>query len=167
MKKFKPKYEIFSVLLLFWILFTLDFSLWNIILGTFISILITKFSSGIIYDGSNFIVRIPNIFILFRYSIRLIYEIYRASFLQILRIIKKDNDSVIVKVELDITDPLLITIIANSITLTPGTITVNATDNVLYVLSIKDDGEDGEKLKKDIKNSFEKYLLRKDKIECF
>lgn len=161
MIKIKPKYEIFAILLLFWFLFTLDFTLWNILVGTFISSIITRFSFDIIYDSSKFMVRIPNIFILIRYSFRLIYEIYRASFLQIIRILKKDNDSVIVKVVLDITDPFLITIIANSITLTPGTITVNAVDNTLYVLSIKDDGKDGEKLKKDIKNRFEKYFIKK------
>ncbi|MCY6369144.1 Na+/H+ antiporter subunit E [Clostridium ganghwense] len=161
MIKFKPQYETFAILLLFWFLFTLDFSLWNSIVGTIISVIITRFSFGIVYDDSDFIVRIPNVFILIRYSFRLIYEIYRASFLQIIRILKKDNDSVIVKVELDITDPFLITIIANSITLTPGTITVDAVDNILYVLYIKDDGKDGEKLKKDIKNRFEKYFIKK------
>lgn len=157
MKKFKL--DIFVSILLFWLLFTFDFGLWNILLGLFISVIITIFSISIMAHDSNPTVRIPNILILLLYSFRLIYEIYRASFLQILRIIKKDNDCVIVKVELDVTDPFLITMIANSITLTPGTITIDVMDNILYVLSIKCDGEDGDTLKKDIKTRFEKYFI--------
>ncbi|MCM1991286.1 Na+/H+ antiporter subunit E [Oceanirhabdus seepicola] len=161
MKKFKLLLEIFPTLIFFWMLFTLDFSLQGIILGAFISLLITLFSINVIYDHSDFTIRIPNFFTLMQYSFRLIYEIYRASFIQILRIIKQDNHSVIVEVQLDVTDPLLITIIANSITLTPGTITVDTDDNILFVLSIKDDGEDGEQLKQNIKNRFEKYFIKK------
>jgi len=161
MKKFKLLLEIFPTMILFWMLFTLDFRLQGIILGAFISLLITLFSINFIYDHSDFSIRIPNLFTLMQYSFRLIYEIYRASFMQILRIIKQDNHSVIVQVQLDVTDPLLITIIANSITLTPGTITVDTDDNTLFVLSIKDDGEDGEQLKQNIKNRFEKYFIKK------
>jgi multicomponent Na+:H+ antiporter subunit E len=160
-RKFKAKCKFFIILLICWLIFTFDFSLWNIILGVFINIVIIKLSFGVIYDSSNFLVQVPSTFTMVLYLLRLIYEIYKSSFLQILRIIKKDNNPVIVKVELEVTNPFLVTIIANSITLTPGTITVDVEDNTLYVLSIKDDGEDGQKLKKDIKNKFEKYFIKK------
>lgn len=161
MKKLRLLLGIFLTLFVFWMLFTLDFCINGIILGVFTSLLITIFSFYVIYDHSGFSFRIPNLFTFIHYSFRLIYEIYRASFIQILRIIKQDNHSVIIEVKLDVTDPLLITIIANSITLTPGTITIDTDDNILFVLSIKDDGEDGEQIKQSIKNRFEKYFLKK------
>lgn len=144
-----------------WMLFTLDTSIFGIAIGAAASFLIAVFSYNRILEKNKIKLHRPRIILMIRYSIRLIYEIYRASFLQILRIVKQDNHSVIVKIKLDVSDPLIITLIANSITLTPGTITIDVKGRTLYVLSIKDDGEDGEQLKKSIKSSFQKFFMEK------
>lgn len=95
------------------------------------------------------------------YFFKLLYEIYLSSFINIVRIIKKDQDLIIVEVELELTTPLPITIIANSITLTPGTMTIDVNENVLLVMAIKDDGFGGKTIVSDIKEKFEKHFIMK------
>src|SRR6056297_514082 len=91
--------------------------------------------------------------------LNLIKEIYISSFSYIKRIIKKDCQPFITEVELEVKDPLIITIISNSITLTPGTITVNAEGNKLTVLSLKDCKDGPETVRKEIRENFERYFI--------
>lgn len=151
--------ELFLSLFTLWILFTLDFTFWNFIIGAVICAIITYISFDIFYDNLKSAIRIPNIIILCKYFIILVWEIYKSSFINIMRIIKKDHDITIVEVELKVKEPLLIIIISNSITLTPGTITIDWNKNKLYVLAMKDDGLNGEKIKGDIKEKFEKHFI--------
>ncbi|RKD30574.1 Na+/H+ antiporter subunit E [Thermohalobacter berrensis] len=162
MYKKKISYRLFIVLVIFWIMFTLDFSMWNLIAGVIVSYIISRLSFGIYYDIKGFKIKIPRFTVLIQYSLRLICEIYKASFFHIFRIIKKEYAPMIVEIELSTTDPLIITIIANSITLTPGTITIDSYDNKLLVLSIENDGEFGKSIERNIKDKFESILLRKD-----
>jgi len=93
------------------------------------------------------------------YSLNLIKEIYLSSFSYLKRIIKKDCQPFITEVQLEVDDPLIVAIISNSITLTPGTITVNAERNKLTVLSLKDCRSDQETVRREIRENFEKYFL--------
>lgn len=158
MKIKKINYKLFILLYAFWILLTLNFQLINLIVGCIASIIVTIFSYGVLFDtGSKF--KFPKALIILRYILILIFEIYKSSFSHMLRIIKKDCNPIIVEVKLDLTDPFLITLISNSITLTPGTITVDTDKNKLTVLSIKDYGENGNRISKDIKEKFEKLFI--------
>lgn len=71
-----------------------------------------------------------------RYGIRLVVEIFLAGIAVIPTIIKGDADVEIVRVETRLKDELLIDILANSITLTPGTVTVDKIGNQLLVLNL-------------------------------
>lgn len=73
---------------------------------------------------------------LIRYSIRLIVEIYLAGVAVIPTIIKGDADVEIVRVETKLRDELLIDILANSITLTPGTVSVDKIGKQLLILNL-------------------------------
>jgi multicomponent Na+:H+ antiporter subunit E len=73
-------------------------------------------------------------------------------------IIKKDCIPCIAEVDLTISDPLFITIISNSITLTPGTMTIDVNDNKLTVLSLKNCC-DYELISAEIKNKFENFFI--------
>jgi len=159
MKRFKENFKLLIVLFVFWILLTLEFTIINIAIGIAISIFITIASYGVLYDKRGYRYRFPKFTVMTRYIIKLLIEIYKSSFSYIIMIIKKDCHPVIVEVPIDIVDPLIITIISNSITLTPGTLTVDSGKNRLLVLSIKDDGENGDKIRRDIKEKFEKFFL--------
>lgn len=158
MAKFKISYKLFIILFIFWMLLTNNFSLINIVTGIVVSFFSARVSYGILYDDSGFMFKFPKLLVLLSYSIRLIIEIYKSSFIHIKRIIKKDYHPSIIEVELEVNDPLAITIISNSITLTPGTITIDANKNKLLVLSIKDDGKDGKTISENIKNTYEKFF---------
>jgi multicomponent Na+:H+ antiporter subunit E len=161
MKINKANVILFVLLCILWLHFTLDLSILNVIIGLVVCSIITLISSRTFPDGDEPFSGMPNGFIMLKYFLVLVYEIYLSSFVNIMRIIKKDQDVVIVEVELEVTKPLPVTIIANSITLTPGTMTIDAHENTLYVMAMKDDGLQGEGIRKDIKENFEKHFILK------
>jgi multisubunit Na+/H+ antiporter MnhE subunit len=71
-------------------------------------------------------------------------------------------EPVVFKIELDVVDPVLVGIVANSITLTPGTITVDIVDHTIYVLTLAKPGTSQEVLEKPIRQKFEKYFIHKE-----
>ena len=156
MKSIRINYKLLLILYVFWILLTLSFTPINLIMGFMASLIATIASRGVLYDNRLYKYKIPKLRILVKYLIVLLIEIYKSSFSYILRVIKGDCNPVIIEVELEIEDIFVITMIANAITLTPGTITVDTNKNKLSVLSIKDEGEE---VAKNIKEKFEKLFL--------
>jgi multicomponent Na+:H+ antiporter subunit E len=149
------------ILFLFWLLLTFNLNFENIITGIIISIFVARASYNILYDDNGFKFKFPSLLKLIKYSFVLLIEIYKASFVHIIRIIKKDCDPSIITVRLDITDPLLITIISNSITLTPGTITIDTDKNKLTILTIKDYLQNGNTIEENIKEKFERLFFER------
>jgi len=131
----------------------------NIIAGVLICLFVTRFSEGILYNYRGFVFKSIDKKVLIPYTLNLFKEIYLSSFSYIKRIIKKDCQPFITEIELKVKDPLVIAIISNSITLTPGTITVNADGNKLTVLSLKDCKEDQETVRKEIRDNFERFFI--------
>lgn len=156
-KKFHLK--LFLALYIFWLLLTTNVNPSNIIAGFLSSILITRLSYGILYDEKGFIYDIPKPHIIIKYLITLFAEIYKSAIDHIIIIIKNDYNPTIVEVNLDIEDPLIISLIANSITLTPGTITVEKEGSKLLVLYIKEDVNN--EVEKEIKANFESIFIPK------
>lgn len=159
MVSLKYWFQLFLCLFILWMLLTLKFTFLNFTLGIILCSIVTHISFDIFYDNSKSTIRIPNIMTLLKYSIMLIIEIYKASFINMMRIIKNDSNIAIVQVKLEVKNPLLVIIICNSITLTPGTITIDWNKNNLYVLTIKDDGCNGKRIEYYIKEKFEKYFI--------
>ena len=98
-----------------------------------------------------------------RYYAILVIEIIKAN-VAVMDVIltpgKIENQPVLVHFKTKIKDPKLNILLANSITLTPGTITANIKDNELTVLALDDD------FTKDIDSSiFVKELEKLDKEE--
>lgn len=156
-KKIHPK--LFLMLFIFWMLLTLNLEISNIIGGLMVSFIVTYLSYGILYTEKGFAFDFPGIFTIIKYIFILFSEIYISSIDLIKSIVKNEYDPSILEVKLDIEDPLLITLVANSITLTPGTITVDKNDNSLLVLYIKRDKE--KMVEKNIKEKFEKLFRKK------
>jgi len=131
----------------------------NLAAGVAVSALVTALSKGILYNENGYWYKPIKVGRFILYLIRLIGEIFVSSFSYLARIIKKDSIPIIVEVELVVEDPLLIAIIANSITLTPGTITVDIDENKLTVISLKDIKSSEESIRKEIHEKFESYLI--------
>ncbi len=79
----------------------------------------------------------------------------------IIRIIRNDNEPAVSMVKLSISNPLSIALVANSITLTPGTITIDTDGSTLYVLAIKAMSEQDKSIVESSVRSFEAFFKRK------
>ncbi|MGO1651113.1 Na+/H+ antiporter subunit E [Senegalia sp. (in: firmicutes)] len=158
MKKFHPK--LFLILFMFWLLLTLNLEISNIIGGLLVSFIVTYLSFGILYSEKGFEFTFPGVFTIIKYFFILIFEIYISAIDLIKSIIKNEYNPSIIELKLNIKDPLLITLVANSITLTPGTITVDKNANHLTVIYIRADKD--KKVEKNIRHKFERIFKTKD-----
>lgn len=149
------------ILISFWMLLTFNFYPLNIATGLIISIVVTITSKGILYDNNGYLFKKIRILTMIKYLFNLILEIYKSSFTYIVRIIKMDYEPFVVDIELDVADPLIISIISNSITLTPGTLTIDVQGNKLTVLTLKDCEDCDFLLDEQIKEKFQSYFIEK------
>lgn len=69
--------------------------------------------------------------IIIKYIVLLFPAIYKDAYLHIKRIIKKQSNPHILEITLPTTNPVILTMMANFITLTPGTITVDIKESTL------------------------------------
>jgi len=105
---------------------------------------------------------IKRLFRIVNYIMHLIKEIVIANF-KVMKLILTPRLKVrpgIIALPTEVRGDLQVTILGNSITLTPGTITmlVTSDQNTLYVHTL--DIEAPEKVRREIKETLEKYILR-------
>lgn len=154
-------FDLFLLLFLFWLLLTLNITPSNIIIGFLVSLVITLLSYNIIYQESIHLKRIK-ITRVFIYTFFLFFHIYKSSFTYIFKMFSKNCLPKIIEIELAISKPFIISIIANSITLTPGTVTIDYIDQKLIVLAFINKKHSEDKIKSDIKSVFIKHLSNKE-----
>ena len=157
----KLRYKLFLFILLFWFLLNLNFYIETIIFGILIAAAVTIAAFPVLYDDNKFRYHGIKIFQMFFYIIFLFLEIFKAAFSYSWNLMSRKYEPVVFKIELDVIDPVLVGIVANSITLTPGTITVDIVDHTIYVLTLAKPGTDHAVLEKPIRDKFEKYLIEK------
>ena len=92
----------------------------------------------------------------------LFYEIFKSSILYVINLFKDNYEPVVFKITLDHLTPIQVAIVANSITLTPGTISVEVVQQTIFVMVLADPKTDHETLAKPIRDRFEKFLLEKE-----
>lgn len=105
-------------------------------------------------------VSIRNPSVLLRYSAVLLFDIIMANF-TVARLILGNPDKlqpVFVKLPLDLTSDLAISLLANSITLTPGTLSAQLSDDQSYLLVHALNETDPDKLIATIKQRYEHPL---------
>jgi multisubunit Na+/H+ antiporter MnhE subunit len=137
--------EVILLLTVIWVILYEHFSLFILISGLLISILVVLFTDQFLLKGNYEYSYVIGYGTLIRYISRLIVEIYRAGIGVIPTIIKGDADVEMVRVETKLTDELLIDILANSITLTPGTVSVEKLGNQLLILNLNAQGPNEER----------------------
>lgn len=150
--------EIIILLSLIWILLFEQFSPFVLVSGVLISMLVVLFTDQFLLKGNYEHSYVIGFGTLIKYIGRLIIEIYLAGIDIIPTIIKGDADVEIVEVETKLTDELLIDILANSITLTPGTVSVEKKGSQLLVLNLNAQ-ESGEDRREILPLRLEKILL--------
>lgn len=150
------KFHGFIILMICWLLFSMKMDTASLLVGAAASITVIYVSWEFVSEKNT--VDIPRPRILFKYVFILVAHIYRDSFVHIGRIITNKSMPNIIELEVPTNDPVILTMIANYITLTPGTITVDVEKNILYILDIEGE-EAGDNTKNSVLDIYERIFL--------
>jgi len=153
---------LFIITLLFWLLITLSLSLANVLTG-----IVAAGVTALLF-GKYFVTRVGAFLEPHRYAWLVVYififlwECIKANFDVAYRVLHPAMPIKpgIVRVELEIKTDLARTMLANSITMTPGTIAVDVIGNVMYVHWIYVSSEDPNIYSRKISGRFEKYIKK-------
>lgn len=158
MKRVYSQFKFFLILLLLWLLMNGNLELLTVLLGVLVSFTVTLFSYDLLLDrkGKHFH-SIP-ISKLVLYFFTLFIEIFKSAYFFSLNVFKKEYVPMVFKISLEHLDPVRVAIVANSITLTPGTISIEMVDQAIYVMVLAKPGTPLEQLEKPIRDNFEKLL---------
>lgn len=148
--------RLFGYLLFFWLLLTINFGLINILIGIILCATTTWFSKKLL-DENNIV--IPRAFVLFKYVINLFYEIFLSSFNHIFRILSKDEEDII-EINLYIKHDSILDLVmmANFITLTPGTLSLNVSENHIKLIALGSSQKEKKNIEKDLIKLFERIF---------
>lgn len=133
--------EIIFVLSITWVILFEKVTAPIILSAIILSVLVVVFTDRFLLKGNYEHSYMIGLGTLIHYSARLVYEIYLAGLGVIPTIISGEVDVQLVEIETKLTDELLIDILANSITLTPGTVTADKKGSTLKILALNAPGE--------------------------
>lgn len=147
---------------LFWTGLAEKFSLREAVLGIIVAIFALLFTNYFILDRQSYSDQfyLPLTTVI-KYAFYLLYQIYAAGFSAMKRVITGHVRVCIVDIETSLTDDFLISLLSNSITLTPGTVTLDRDGSELKIIWLSESDEDMETRNKLIKGKFEMILSQK------
>jgi multicomponent Na+:H+ antiporter subunit E len=155
------RWPYFLTMLGLWFVFHLQFDLRILISGLVASLAMTLFTSSVVYDQSGFKFKNISLWLLIRYFFVLIIEIFKSSWGYILTIFNQRFEVVVFDLVLSFRDPIKVAMVANSITLTPGTVSVDVNQETITVMAFVDKGTTQAQIEAPIRERFEALL--KDK----
>jgi multicomponent Na+:H+ antiporter subunit E len=125
----------FIALFLFWILVSSSFDFQHIVVGVILSFVVSRFSSDLILQKGEGLPSFKSIPYFFIYTGQLLIEIIKAN-IDVAKIVldpKLPISPAIVKFKTKLKGDNAKVTLANSITLTPGTITIDIVGDTFYV----------------------------------
>jgi multicomponent Na+:H+ antiporter subunit E len=133
---------IFLMLMAFWLLISASVHWEHMLVGVIFSVILTVFWSNLTISAENVTnFKIKQLYLLIVYFIKLVIEIVIAN-INVAMIVLNPRMPIspgIVIMRCDLERSLLRVLYVNSITLTPGTITVELEDNLLIVHALTED----------------------------
>lgn len=136
---------IFVLMMGFWLLMATSVHWQHILVGTIFSLILVLFWSHLVIAEQQTQFTIKQVYLLIKYFIKLVLEVISANIAVAMIVLNpRLNISpgiIIMRCELKRT--LLRVLFVNSITLTPGTITLDLEDNLLIVHAITEDMAEG------------------------
>ncbi len=160
-KSYLRRWPYFLTMLGLWFVFHLQFDLKILIAGIIVSLGMTLFTSSVVYDSQGFKYKGLSFGLLLKYFFVLIGEIFKSAWSYMLTIFHHNFDIVVFDLTLSFHDPIKVAFVANSITLTPGTVTVDVNDNVVKIMAVVQRGTKQADIEAPIRQRFEALL--KDK----
>jgi multicomponent Na+:H+ antiporter subunit E len=145
-----------------WYGFTTTFALQEVITGVIVSFAITMITARVFQCCGLDILLPHKLFYIIQYIFVFIIALIKANFDVAKRVIspKLPINPGIVEFETELTNDFAKMLLANSITLTPGTLTVDLVGNKYYIHWIDVKTEDPEQARKEIAGDFEKVLKK-------
>ena len=152
----------FFGLMIFWLILSFNFQPASIFIGAFFSFLISLLSYDLFIKADEGMHGkfIRTLWFSFIYLFVLLYEMFLASFDVVYRVITMNINPEVVMIESKIKSDLGKVFLANSITLTPGTITIDIEGQFLYVHWLYARTTNFENAAELIKGRFEDWLRR-------
>jgi multicomponent K+:H+ antiporter subunit E len=144
-------------LLIIWLLLNNTISFSHIFLGGVLSVLIPWFTAG--FWPNKVCVRNPLVFL--KFSIVVLYDIIIAN-ISVARLILGSNDAIkpdFFILPLDIKHPLGISFLASTISLTPGTVSCDLSDDSSFLMVHSLNLKDADEEIRTIKRKYEKPLM--------
>jgi multicomponent Na+:H+ antiporter subunit E len=153
---------LFILSLIFWLLLTFEFTVPNIIVGTVSSIICSLFFGKVFVTNVYKLLQPQRYFWFVIYLFVFIWECLKANLDVAYRVLHPAMPirPGIVKVKTTLKSDMAKMLLANSITMTPGTISVDIIDDNLYIHWIYIRSEDPEVYTGIITGAFEKYIKR-------
>ena len=153
---------LFILTFLFWLLLTLDLSVANLVAGAAAALITSLLFGKYFYNKLYKFLQPQRYFWLLVYLVILIWECIKANIDVAYRVLHPAMPIKpgIVKVKLELKSDFARAMLANSITMTPGTITVDIIDDYIYVHWIFVSSEDPDEYTRKISGRFEKYIKK-------
>ena len=154
--------SLFILTLLFWLLLTFDLSAANLIAGAVAALITSMVFGRYFYTKLYKFLQPVRYFWLVIYLVILIWECIKANIDVAYRVLHPAMPIKpgIVKVKLHLESDFARAMLANSITMTPGTISVDIIDDYIYVHWIYVSSENPEEYSRKITGRFEKYIKK-------
>lgn len=152
----------FIVMFLFWLLLTLKVTVWNIAVGAVASLIVTIFLNRYSLKVTKKVFQIQRYFWALLYLFIFLWECLKANLDVAYRVLHPGLPIKpgIVKAKSNLTSDIAKVFLANSITMTPGTITVDIIDDNFFIHWIYVHSKDPEVYTHKILGRFEKFLKR-------
>jgi len=153
---------LFLLTFVFWLLLTFDLSVPNLIAGGAAALVTSLLFTKYFFHKVVKFIQPVRYFWLLVYLVIFTWECIKANFDVAYRVLHPAMPIKpgIVKVRLELKSDFARTMLANSITMTPGTISVDIIDDVLFVHWIYVKSEDPEVYSRKIAGKFEKYIKK-------
>jgi multicomponent Na+:H+ antiporter subunit E len=153
---------VFILSMIFWLMLTFEFTIPNLIVGAVSSLLTSVFFTRFFVKNVYKLIQPKRYFWFLVYLFVFIWECIKANIDVAYRVLhpKMPIRPGIVKVRTTLKSDLAKMLLANSITMTPGTISVDIIDDYLYIHWIYISSDDPEVYTEIITGAFEKYIKR-------
>jgi Multisubunit Na+/H+ antiporter, MnhE subunit len=153
---------LFILSFIFWLMLTFDFTVSNLIVGAVASIICALFFGKFFITNVYKLLQPRRYFWFIVYLFIFVWECLKANLDVAYRVLHPAMPirPGIVKVKTTLKSDMAKMLLANSITMTPGTISVDIIDDYLYIHWIYISSEDPEVYTPIITGAFEKYIKR-------
>jgi multicomponent Na+:H+ antiporter subunit E len=153
---------LFIIVFIFWLLLTFSLSAANIITGIVAALITTAFFGKFFIDKFYKFFQLKRYYWFIVYLFIFIWEVLKANFDVAYRVIHPalPIKPGIVKVPLEVKSDIARTMLANSITMTPGTITVDIIGDDIFVHWIYVKSDKPEEYAREVSGRFEKYIKK-------